>query len=105
MDLAQAMTQGVAAAGAALAALVPGRQLELEPVHASVNEAKCTACYSCIDVCPYNAISGANGMLARVDPALCVGCGTCVATCPTGAMVGRHFNDEQIFAEIEGVLA
>lgn len=105
MDLAQAMTQGVAAAGAALAALVPGRQLELEPVHASVNEAKCTACYSCIDVCPYNAISGAGGALARVDPALCVGCGTCVATCPTGAMVGRHFNDEQIFAEIEGVLA
>jgi heterodisulfide reductase subunit A len=105
MDLGRAMTEGTAAAGAALAALVPGRQLEIEAVHASVNEDACTACYSCISVCPYKAISGAGGEKASVNAALCVGCGTCVATCPTGAMAGRHFEDAQIMAEIEGVLS
>ncbi len=105
MDLGQAMTQGMAAAGAVLAALVPGRQLELEAVHAEVDAETCTACYTCIGVCPYKAITGFAGRKAQVDAALCTGCGTCVATCPTGSMHGRHFNDEQIFAEIEGALS
>ena len=29
----------------------------------------------------------------------------CVAACPSGAIKGRHFTDQQIFAQIEGVLA
>jgi heterodisulfide reductase subunit A len=105
MDLARAMTEGVAAAGAALADLVPGRQLELEAFHAVVDEGICTACHACVAVCPYRAISGAPGEKAKVDPALCLGCGTCVAGCPTGAMGGRDFEDAQIMAEIEGVLS
>ena len=36
--------------------------------------------------------------------ALCKGCGTCVAACPASAITGAHFNNEQIFAEIEGTL-
>ena len=36
--------------------------------------------------------------------ALCKGCGTCVAACPAGVITGAHFNNEQIFAEIEGAL-
>ncbi len=35
---------------------------------------------------------------------MCKGCGTCVAACPAGAITGTGFNDEQIFAEIEGLL-
>ena len=35
----------------------------------------------------------------------CKACGTCVAACPSGAIKARHFTDEQIFAQIEGVLA
>ncbi len=31
--------------------------------------------------------------------------GTCVSSCPSSAIKGRHFTDQQIFAEIEGVLA
>jgi len=27
-----------------------------------------------------------------------------VAACPSGAIKGRHFTDQQIFAQIEGVL-
>ena len=104
MDLGRAMTEGVAAAGAALSALVPGRQLELEATHATVDPATCVACYTCVPVCPYKAITGAAGHKAEVTAALCTSCGTCVAACPTGAMHGLHFDDQQILAEIEGVL-
>jgi heterodisulfide reductase subunit A len=42
---------------------------------------------------------------AKINAALCKGCGTCVATCPAGAIRALHFTDEQIVAQIEGVLA
>ena len=35
---------------------------------------------------------------------MCKGCGTCVAACPAGVITGAHFNNEQIFAEIDGIL-
>jgi heterodisulfide reductase subunit A len=35
---------------------------------------------------------------------LCKGCGTCVAACPAGAITGKHFTDEQIIVQIEGLL-
>lgn len=103
--LAQATTDGEAAAGQVLASLVPGRKVRLEAVHATVLEDRCSGCRTCIGVCPYLAIATVDaGRKARVDPALCVGCGTCVAACPSGAMKGLHFTTEQVFAEIEGVL-
>ena len=41
---------------------------------------------------------------ATSSPRLCKACGACVAACPSGAIKARHFTDEQIFAQIEGVL-
>ena len=35
---------------------------------------------------------------------LIVGCGTCVAACPAGAITGLGFTDDQIYAELEGIL-
>lgn len=106
MDLAAAISQGLSAAGSALAALVPGRRLELEAVYAIVDEERCSGCRFCVAVCPYKAISfDADKKLASVNPALCAGCGTCVAACPANAMEARNFTNAQIFAEIEGVLA
>ena len=34
----------------------------------------------------------------------CKGCGTCVAACPSAAITHRHFTNEQINAELEGIL-
>ncbi|MFC2141976.1 4Fe-4S dicluster domain-containing protein [Acidobacteriota bacterium] len=34
----------------------------------------------------------------------CIQCGTCVASCPSAAATAKHFSDEMIFAEIEGIL-
>jgi ferredoxin len=37
--------------------------------------------------------------------ATCQGCGACVAACPSGSIRQRLFEDEEIFEEIEGILA
>ncbi|MCS7261627.1 MAG: 4Fe-4S dicluster domain-containing protein, partial [Anaerolineae bacterium] len=40
----------------------------------------------------------------EVITALCQGCGACVAACPSAAITGAHFTDEQLMAQIEGML-
>ena len=42
--------------------------------------------------------------VSYINAALCKGCGTCVAACPAQAITGAHFNNQQIGAEIEGLL-
>lgn len=104
-DIAGAMTQGAAAAAQALSQLVEGRKLVVDPAVAVVDQGRCSACRTCVPVCPYQAIdmAGDNGR-AVVNPVLCTGCGTCVAACPAGAIEGRHSTDRAILAEIEAVL-
>jgi len=61
-------------------------------------------CGECIMTCPYHAIDhGAEGK-AVVNAVLCQGCGTCAATCPAGAITALHFTDEEIVAQIDGLL-
>jgi heterodisulfide reductase subunit A len=56
-------------------------------------------------MCPFNAIAFlADQNISEINPALCQGCGTCVAACPAGAISGSHFSNQQIMAQIEGVL-
>lgn len=43
-------------------------------------------------------------MVSEVNPALCQGCGTCIAACPAGAISGTGFSNEQIMAQIDGLL-
>ena len=42
---------------------------------------------------------------AEINEVLCKGCGTCVAACPSGSIRQNLFEDDEIFAEIAGVLA
>ncbi len=105
MDVQKAVNQALAATGLALSGLVPGRKMIVEPVTAEVDPERCSACRSCIPVCPYKAISfDAERRVAIVNPVLCLGCGTCVAACPSGAIKGNHFTNEEILAEIAEVL-
>jgi ferredoxin len=50
--------------------------------------AECTACGTCVERCPVDAIAlyqGKNGdSYATVDEDRCIGCGVCVRFCPTG---------------------
>ncbi len=51
------------------------------PFAARVIEHDCTACGTCEDRCPVNAIT--VDTLAAVHEERCLGCGVCVPTCPT----------------------
>ncbi|HMJ81189.1 MAG TPA: 4Fe-4S binding protein, partial [Candidatus Dormibacteraeota bacterium] len=124
LDPVATMTEGVFAAGCALgprdipasvasgaaaAARILGRiqqgELALEPIRATVDEARCSGCRICNDLCPYSAIVyHEDRAVSEVNPALCQGCGTCVAACPAGAMSGTGFSDRQILDQIEGLL-
>jgi heterodisulfide reductase subunit A2 len=103
-DIPAAVSQGAAAA-ARVMGLVGQGQISLEPVRAYVNEAQCSGCRICNNMCPFNAITfHEDRAVSEINPALCQGCGTCVSACPAGAIRGSHFSDQQVMAQIEGIL-
>jgi heterodisulfide reductase subunit A len=99
----------VAQAGAAAAevlSLIDKGYVEQEPNTAYVRDDDCSGCKSCIPLCPYSAITFAEDrQKAVINETLCKGCGTCVASCPSSSIVQRLFEDDEVFAEIEGMLA
>ena len=103
-DIPSSVSQGAAAAARVLG-LIGRKQVMLEPVHASINQDQCSGCRICNNLCPFNAITFIEDRtVSDINPALCQGCGTCVSACPAGAITGSHFTNQQIMAQIEGVL-
>lgn len=104
-DIPDSVAQAGAAASEALS-LIDRGFVEQEPNTAYVIEEDCSGCKSCIPLCPYGAIKfDEEKKKARIEEALCKGCGTCVGACPSGSIVQNLFEDEEIFSEIEGILA
>jgi heterodisulfide reductase subunit A len=104
-DIPDTVAHANAAAAEALALMSAG-EVTIAPITAWVSEDLCSGCKTCLDLCPYKAISfiSRNGTgVAEVNEALCKGCGTCAAACPAGAITARHFTDAQILAQIEGL--
>lgn len=103
-DIPDSVAQGDAAASHAMKLMCQGEML-MDAAYAEVREEFCSGCRICNDLCPYSAIEFlADKKVSKVNSALCKACGTCVAACPTGAIVARHFTDDQIYAQIEGML-
>lgn len=104
-DIPDTVAQAGAAAAEALVLIDTGH-VDLEPNTAYVLEEECSGCKSCLSLCPYTAIAyNEEKKKAEINEVLCKGCGVCVAACPSGSIQQHMFQDEQIFAEIEGVLA
>jgi len=104
-DIPDTVAHANAAAAEALALMSAG-EVTIAPTIAWVDEILCSGCKTCLDLCPYKAITfvSRNGTgVTEVNEALCKGCGTCAAACPAGAITARHFTDAQIFAQIEGL--
>jgi len=104
-DIPDAVAQGIAAAGQVMKIFAKG-ELLMDAAYASILDEFCSGCKICNGMCPYSAITYSDETkISHVNAALCKACGTCVAACPSGAIVARHFTDEQIYAQIEGILS
>ncbi len=51
----------------------------------TIDEARCTGCGVCLDLCPQEAIV-LDAERAEIRQELCSGCGICVSACPQGAI-------------------
>jgi heterodisulfide reductase subunit A2 len=100
-DIPDTVAQASGAAARALILLNQG-EVEIEPTVAEVVTEKCSGCGECILACPFHAIERVEGK-AQINIALCKGCGTCVGACLAKAIIGHHFTDEALIAQIEGI--
>ncbi|RUL66589.1 RnfABCDGE type electron transport complex subunit B [Dyella dinghuensis] len=86
---------GGAAGIAQLAALLGRAPIPLNPDNgvekprtlARIVEADCIGCTKCIQVCPVDAIVGANKLMHTVIADDCTGCERCVPACPVDCIV------------------
>jgi len=103
-DIPDTVAQASSAAARILANINKGK-VEIEPIQAYIDPELCAGCHLCNNICAYGAISFVEEEnISRVNEALCKGCGMCAAFCPSSAARAKHFSDEQILAEIDGIL-
>jgi heterodisulfide reductase subunit A len=97
-EVAESLAQARGAASRAGIPMAKGR-LKTAAITSVVDEAKCSGCGTCIELCAYNAITKNEKKLAQVTSAVCKGCGVCGASCPEMAITMRHFTNEELEAQ------
>ena len=102
-DIPDTVAQAGAAASEAIALLDRGI-VEVEAGVCRVDAEQCRGCGLCVAVCPYGALELGEDRVAAVNEALCKGCGLCAVACLGGAASTELYDDEQIVANIEGLL-
>jgi heterodisulfide reductase subunit A len=101
----ESISQANAAASRALTVLTR-KDIRVGGLVAQIVPELCSGCRGCIDVCPYGAVTfDDHRRIAVVNQALCKGCGACAAACPSEAPVLMGFNNQEIYAQIEGALS
>jgi electron transport complex protein RnfB len=73
--------------GRAAIPLNPENGVEKPRTLARIIEADCIGCTKCIQVCPVDAIVGANKLMHTVIADDCTGCERCVPACPVDCIV------------------
>jgi len=103
-DIPDTVAQASAAA-AEVMSLVTRGEVEVDPITAWINPDLCAGCKLCIEICPYSAIDFLNAKgISVVKEALCKGCGACTAICPSKAARQNHFTQDQVLAEVDGMV-
>ncbi len=104
-DITDTVCQSKGCAGDVIKFLNIGK-VKLEPTIVTIERDVCKGCRLCEKLCPYSALELDKEIkIMAVESAKCRGCGTCSAACPAGAISQQHFSSDQVFAEIEGLLA
>jgi heterodisulfide reductase subunit A-like polyferredoxin len=99
----ETIAQALAAAGRA-ATLLSQTELELSPVTSRVDPELCASCLVCVYSCPYGVPRINEDGVSQIDEALCRGCGICAAECPAKAIELNWYEDQQILAQVDGLL-
>ncbi len=93
-----------ALATAARAATVLSKPyLEVGGQIAKVDASACTACMTCVKVCPYGAPVLVDHKVA-IQAAACLGCGSCAAACPAQAIQLQNQEEGQVSAMLDELL-
>jgi len=102
-DIPDTVAQARAAAARILARIAK-EKIEVDALYSEVNENLCSGCRLCKTLCPFSAIEYVEEKKqSHIISALCKGCGVCVAACPSIAIKGRHFTDQQVLAQVDGL--
>ncbi|OGO05898.1 MAG: hypothetical protein A2Y73_03370 [Chloroflexi bacterium RBG_13_56_8] len=105
-DVGESVLQAYGAAARA-SVFLGTDHLEMSPIVAKVNVARCAACGLCEELCPYHAVSvmvvdqRRGTKAAQVSEVLCKGCGACAAACRSHAIDLAGYTNERVFAMIE----
>ncbi len=98
----ESIGQALAAASRATC-LLSSDKVSVAGTVAQTNQALCSACGTCVSICPYSAPGFNEKGKAEINPALCKGCGLCAASCRSGAIRLNGFDDAQLFAMIDSI--
>ncbi|MDO8671995.1 MAG: FAD-dependent oxidoreductase, partial [Dehalococcoidia bacterium] len=102
--ISECVVQAAAAAGRA-ATVLTKEMLTAGAIVAVVTPEKCTACLTCVRVCPFSVpFINAEG-LAEIRAAECRGCGICASECPAKAIEILNYKDRQIVAKTDALLS
>ncbi|MCU0612269.1 MAG: FAD-dependent oxidoreductase [Candidatus Eisenbacteria bacterium] len=93
----ESLAQARGAAGRAAGLLVQS-EIRVSGTVAAVIRDRCSACLTCVHVCPYHVPRMDEHGISVIDPRGCQGCGICVAECPAKAISMKHYTDAQLGA-------
>ncbi len=80
-----------------------GDSINMGAAVARVDSNRCAACLICVRACPFGVpFVNAEGH-SEIDPAKCHGCGTCASECPAEAIQLMQYEDDLIFAKLDGL--
>lgn len=103
-DIPDTVAQASGAAAKSLALATRG-VVEVPSAISWIDPEICSGCQTCVDLCAYSAIDfDARRQVSVVNGALCKGCGSCSTACPSDAAQVGHFQGQQIFAELDGIM-
>ncbi len=100
------VTDTIAQSGLAAArtsAFISDKVIRLDPQIAQIERSLCNNCGMCFK-CPFDGILKDEAGNTIIDPLVCNGCGYCTKLCNKGAISIAGYKEEQIMAEIDGVI-